>query len=248
MARNGRRGGRGLEALRDAFSSANMRALAGITDAGRVLLGRVTAERGDAVEHDSRDVLVRVVDLMTGHALRARLHVPANMLWRKPRADETLAVVVPANANGPAGPVALHGDAGGEGAVPPWYDDKSGLYAPGPVRVESRDDDVEVVADGDVLVLDGTQPFVRGDDFGDAIDAYVDAVQGFAGAAQTAVAAVNTWAGVVQPIGDPTGTATTTLTTALTTTFGAAIVALTAATTAFKGQRNIYLSTRVKGQ
>lgn len=149
MSRN--RGSRGAEALRDAFSAANLRAMMGIVDTGRVLLGRLAASRGEPlVEHDGKDLLVRVVDVLTNHPLLARLHVPANILFRKPRAGETMAVVVPANLNQPGGPVALYGDAGGDGAVPPWFDTKSGLYAPETVRVESKDGAVEVEAAGQV--------------------------------------------------------------------------------------------------
>lgn len=149
MSRN--RGSRGAEALRDAFSAANLRAMLGIVDTGRVLLGRLAASRGEPlVEHDGKDLLVRVVDVLTNHPLLARLHVPANMLWRKPKAGETMAVVVPANIDHPGGPVALYGDAGGDGAVPSWVDTKSGLFAPETVRVESADHDVEIEADGQI--------------------------------------------------------------------------------------------------
>lgn len=148
MARN-RRGEAGVDALRGAFSAATMRALLGIVDTGRVLLARVKAPSGEpVVDNDGKDLLVRVEEVLHGFPLLARLHIPANMLWRKPRAEETLTVVVPADLNGPGNPLALYGDAGAADAVPPWIDSASGLYAPEAVRVESKDGDVVVQTSG----------------------------------------------------------------------------------------------------
>lgn len=154
--RGNRRGEAGLDLLREALGAANLRALMGVVDVGRVTLAQVRALRGAAVTvHDGRDLLVRVVDVLTELPMMARLHVPANILWRRPRAGESMAVVTPANINGPGGPVALYGDGGAVGAVPPWLaDDKSGIYAPETVRVESKEGDVEVhVADGHTVKL-----------------------------------------------------------------------------------------------
>lgn len=145
----------GMENLRGVFSAGHLRALMGVRDAGRVALARVrNALGGAAVENDGRDLLVHVVDVLTNLPSLARLHVPANMLWRKPRDGETLTVLTPADINSPGGPVAVYGDAGAANAVPPWLDDKSGLYADETVRVESRSNDVEVhVADGHKVKL-----------------------------------------------------------------------------------------------
>lgn len=145
----------GMESLRGVLSAGHMRALLGVRDAGRVALARVrNVLGGAAVEHDGRDLLVHVVDVLTGLPVLARLHVPANILWRKPRTDETLTVLTPADINSPGGPVALYGDAGAANAVPAWIDTKSGVYADETVRVESRSNDVEVhVADGHLVKL-----------------------------------------------------------------------------------------------
>lgn len=139
-----------FEALRSVFSAAHLRELMNLRDTGRVALARVrNALGGQVVDNDGRDLLVHVVDVLSGLPLLARLHVPANMLWRKPRDGETMAVVTPADINSPGGPVALYGDAGGAGAVPPWVDTKSGLYTDETVRIESANHDVEVhVKDG----------------------------------------------------------------------------------------------------
>jgi hypothetical protein len=166
-----RQGGRGAESLRDAFSAANLRKVLGLTDTGRALLARVEALRNETpVEHDGRDVLVRVVDVLAGLPMVARLHVPMNLLWRKPRAGETLAVVVPADANAPGGPIALYGDAGGSGAVPPWFDDKAGLYVAETVRVESSAGDVEVEVTGGRQVKLGAAATKRVNREGDALE------------------------------------------------------------------------------
>lgn len=147
--------GHGMENLRGVLSAGHLRALLGVRDAGRVALAKVrNAFGGEAVEHDGRDLLVHVVDVLTNLPALARLHVPANILWRKPRTGETLTVVTPADINGPGAPVALYGDAGADNAVPPWIDTKAGLYADETVRVESRSNDVEVhVADGHAVKL-----------------------------------------------------------------------------------------------
>lgn len=175
-----------------------MRKLMGIADAGRVLLARVQALRGEpVVEHDGRDVLVRVVDVLASLPLVARLHIPGNMLWRKPRAGETLAVVVPADANAPGGPVALYGDAGGTGAVPPWFDDKAGLYVAETVRVESSAGDVEVEVTGGRQVKLGAAATKRAAREGDAVRVTIPIGTTFTGTVAGNPATLTTTAPVV---------------------------------------------------
>lgn len=155
MPRNRSRSSAAFDALREALSAANLRAIMGVVDTGRALLAKVGAPDGQPpVNSDGRDLLVSVLDAFTDHPLVARLHIPANILWRKPRTGETVTVVVPIGANAPGGPVAFHGDAGDAGAVPPWLGAASGIYTDGKVRVESRDDDVtvETVAGKKVLL------------------------------------------------------------------------------------------------
>lgn len=145
----------GMENLRSVLGAGHLRTLLGIRDTGRIALAKARNALGGAlVENDGRDLLLHVNDVLTGLPALARLHVPMNMLWRKPRTDETVTVLTPADINSPGGPVAVYGDAGAANAVPPWLDDKSGLYADETVRVESRSHDVEVhVADGHQVKL-----------------------------------------------------------------------------------------------
>lgn len=144
MARGRRGGGGGMDALRDAFSAANLRAIMGVVDRGRVLLARVQRTAGEVVESDGRDAFLHLVDVLHELPLMARLFIPMNILWRKPVAGEHAAVVVPADLNSPGGPVALYGDAGGAGAVPPWWGTKAGIYSPETAVVQSKDGDVEL--------------------------------------------------------------------------------------------------------
>lgn len=150
--------GGGLDALRTAFSAANLRAVMNIVDRGRVVLARIQTTSGEVVDAvGGADVLVRVVDVLHELPMLARLHVPMNILWRKPVAGETCTVVVPADANSPGGPTALYGDAGASGSVPSWFTDgtAAGLYAPETVRVESKNGDavVEALASGKKVLL-----------------------------------------------------------------------------------------------
>lgn len=150
--------GGGLDALRTAFSAANLRAVMNIVDRGRVVLARVQAVVGEVAGAGSgADILVRVADVLHELPMTARLFVPGNILFRRPLAGETCTVVVPADVNSPGGPLALYGDAGAEGSVPDWFTDGSaaGLYSPETVRVESKNGDavVEALASGKKVLL-----------------------------------------------------------------------------------------------
>lgn len=150
--------GGGLDALRTAFSAANLRAVMNIVDRGRVVLARVQAATGEVVDAvGGADILVRVVDVLHELPMTARLFVPGNILFRRPTAGETCTVVVPADVNSPGGPLALYGDGGASGSVPDWFNDGSaaGLYSPETVRVESKNGDavVEALASGKKVLL-----------------------------------------------------------------------------------------------
>lgn len=116
---------------------------------------------------------------------------------------------------------------------------------------------VQLKANGSITIIAGTgsrvdmqgatQAFVRGDSFAAAHSTFLTALNTMEAALVTALGAVNTWAGVVQPIGDPSGTATTTLTTALTRTLTAAMTAFTVAKTAMANASGEYLSVDIKG-
>ena len=142
----------GMEALRGVLSGGHLRQLLGIRDTGRAFIAQVRNTLGGAVtETNGADMFVHVVDVLSNLPTLARLHVPANILWRRPRADETCVVVQPDGVNSPGGPVALYGDTGTADAPPPWLDDASGLYARETVRVESTDGNA-VLEGGQVLL------------------------------------------------------------------------------------------------
>lgn len=142
----------GMEALRGVLSGGHLRQLLGIRDSGRVFIAQVrNLLGGDVTEAQGADLFVHVIDVLSGLPVLARLHVPANILWRRPRADETCVVLQPADINSPGGPVAVYGDTGTADAPPPWLDDASGLYARETVRVESTDGNA-VLEGGQVLL------------------------------------------------------------------------------------------------
>lgn len=144
------RSGRGYAQLREALSAATLRAILGLREAGQVFLARVgTPTNGEPVDTTGgADVFVQVLDALTELPVLGRLFIPANILWHKPRAGETVMVVEGRGASAPGAPYVLHGDAGGASAVPPWFATKSGIYSPGVVVVQSSDGDVEVECPG----------------------------------------------------------------------------------------------------
>lgn len=150
--------GRGFTQLREMLSAATLRAIMGMTAAGQVFLARVGApEGGEPVDTTGgADVFVHVLDALTELPVVGRLFIPANMLWRKPRADESVMVVEGRGAGAPGAPYVLHGDAGAASAVPSWFGTKSGLHTSGPVVVQSADDGVEVVPGGSGTVKLGS--------------------------------------------------------------------------------------------
>lgn len=136
-----------------------------------------------------------------------------------------------------------------------------GLYTRGRALAHAPSGDVALVlgsdegtarvsfrTDGTIELHAGTQAFLRGDDHTRDLGTFLDALEAAETALAAALGAVNTWALVVQPVGDPTGTATTTLTTALTTTLSAAMTLFSTAKATFRTSLTTHLSRKIKGE
>jgi hypothetical protein len=137
-----------LGAFREAFTGATIRTLAGIKDAGSAFLARVKSPDGSP-HYDTtgdQDVWVDVVDEMTGMPYKARLHIPANILFALPEQDTTCLVVQPRDANGPGCAYAIVGDGGDSQSFPSWIASKVGLFTKKLLRLESNADHVELQA------------------------------------------------------------------------------------------------------
>lgn len=174
------------ESMRDAFSGATIRALADIRDAGESFLARVVSLTG-GIHYDTTgdaDVWVHVVDELTGHPSQVRLFIPSNILFALPEEDDTCMVVHPRDVRVPGGSYALHGDGGDKARFPSWIATKVGLFTKKILRLESKDQDVEIATNGgtrirvandgsvfidapsgkDVTINGGTQKVARVDD------------------------------------------------------------------------------------
>jgi hypothetical protein len=125
-----------------------LRAIAGIRDAGELLLAAVrNIDGGDHVDDQgSADIWVHYEDSLTGAPGIARLFVPGNILFALPDADDTVMVARGRDAGGPGVPYLLHGDAGDASRVPTWLRSAVGLFTKKLLRLESKEDDVVVVA------------------------------------------------------------------------------------------------------
>jgi hypothetical protein len=163
--------------LREALSGAAIRAAAAVRDVGEIILAKVQADDGgDHLDTgDDIDVWVSAKDALTDHPLVARLFIPLNLLWATPDADESAMYLRAGDSGGPGAGYLLYGDAGS--AIPDWIREKVGLWHRKPLRVESTEEDVEVLAPADdkkVFVgaaSDGShQPAVLGTDLQDYLD------------------------------------------------------------------------------
>jgi hypothetical protein len=131
--------------------------------------------------------------------------------------------------------------------------------ADGPRLTFRRNGDVEVAAEGRVVIRSGsaarvemqdaTQSFVRGDAYADALTLFLTALATFVVAVGTAFAGVGTYAaGLAAPMGPlPTSATLATALGTVLTTFGGAATAFGSAITTFNNARTAYLSSRIKG-
>lgn len=115
------------------------------------------------------------------------------------------------------------------------------------VRLRASGDIDVVSAPGRMVRLQGaTQPFVRGADLADAADRHADAMQAVGDALAAALTAINAWVGATAVL--EAFPATPALHTALTTTLSGALTLFHGATAAWKAERAVYLSSKVRGE
>jgi hypothetical protein len=108
--------------------------------------------------------------------------------------------------------------------------------------------EISAAGSGIVKLQDGSQSFVRGDEFDARLDTFVTAVQSLTSAISTLATAVQTY-GTATAGTDPAHlAASTVLTTAITTTFASAVATFNTAANDFKASSSSWLSTKVKGQ
>jgi len=143
------------EAVHDLIASA-------VVDVGEVFVGHIGNHLGgdDIEAHEKRrDAWVHFVDALTEHRFLGFLYQPAGILFRKPRRGETAYVVRGRHMMGPGGPlvVPMGGDGEREDVLPPWFDDKAGLWAKGEtLRIHAKDAPVELQAEDADLTIEAT--------------------------------------------------------------------------------------------
>lgn len=161
--------------LKEMFSGASIRQVAGIRDVGEVFVGNVENATGQGadgpnmIHKTSRDVWTHVIDGLTGHSVLARLYAPAGALWRLPKKGDGAHVIRGRKMNGPGGPLAMvdGGDGSTDNIVPSWLGTSdAGISMAETVHVESTNGDVKVkAASGKKVYLGddaGTEPAVLG--------------------------------------------------------------------------------------
>lgn len=147
-----------LNELGQVLSGAMLRAVAGIVDAGELILATFGDPDGGAVAtvaDDKSDVWVEgqcaTDDVPTGKET-SRLFIPMNMLFRLPKNGESYIIARGKDAAGPGKSYALYGDCGAANQVPGWDDgtdldeNNAGIRAPEGLHIESTGDRVRIVA------------------------------------------------------------------------------------------------------
>ena len=153
------------QALREVLTGAVLRSIAGIRDAGELLLARFeNIDGGDHVDTTGdKDVWVHVRDVLRGVPMIGRLFIPAGILFNLPAADETCMVARAKETGGPGAPYVLHGDGGDPQSFPSWIASKAGLFTRKVLRLESAGDAVEIQSAGsaDVVLNGGDKKVAR---------------------------------------------------------------------------------------
>lgn len=140
-----------LAALREALNESTLRAMMRISDAGENLLAKVKSATGGSFYDTTGDgdVWIHYVDDLSGYAGMARLHIPGGILFSLPEEDDTCMVVRPRDVNVPGGSYLLHGDGSADTTrFPSWIATKVGLFTKKILRLESKDQDVEIATNG----------------------------------------------------------------------------------------------------
>jgi hypothetical protein len=152
--------------LREALSGAVIGALSGVKDVGEMALVKIlNLAGGDHLETSGdADVFVHYEDALSGHAGIARLFIPGNVLFALPDENDTAMIGTGVGMNGPGGPYIFHGDAGDASRVPSWLRTKIGLFTKKILRLESKENKVEITANNgtsDVVLNEGTLRVAR---------------------------------------------------------------------------------------
>lgn len=144
--------------LRSWLTGAVLRSIIGLRDVGEVIaafIGSSDNSETSDVDDDKADVWVTAKDHATERIITGRLHVPANILWSKPRKDASVTVLRPADTAAPGSAIIMHGDGGTNGMVPAWYgEDDAGISFDKKAHVESTKDDVVIEANADGKKVD----------------------------------------------------------------------------------------------
>jgi hypothetical protein len=150
------------------FEFANLARASRPTDSGSISLTRVGADEGD--DHidtqGDADACIAHADLYAGHSQSATLHIPGGILYAMPEAGEIAYTLRPRMFGGPGVPLMLYGSGGNADRWPSWAREKQGLYTWRTLRLEARDEAVEIQSgdDDDIVLNAGTRKVARVDD------------------------------------------------------------------------------------
>src|SRR6266498_1141748 len=99
------------------------------------------------VGKNRQDVLVDFIDTLRGVTGIGRLYIPANILWKAPKNNDSGMAIKPSEADGPGVPYVLIGDSDVAQSVPSWFETgHGGISAKETIHVESLENDVVVQA------------------------------------------------------------------------------------------------------
>lgn len=138
------------------------------SDSGSISITRVGgAEGGDHIDtQGDADACIEHEDLYSGHPQAATLHIPGGILYAMPEAGEIAYTIRPRMFGGPGVPLMLYGSGGNAERWPSWAREKQGLYTWRTMRLEARDEAVEIQSgdDDDIVLNAGTRKVARVDD------------------------------------------------------------------------------------
>jgi hypothetical protein len=143
-----------FQQLKEMFSGATSRAVAGIRDLGEVLVATVGDDTSDthAVHDQKHDIWTRFTDVLTGLSDFGRLYIPAGILFRLTPKGMGAHVIRGRKMRGPGASLVIPDGGDGDAAVVPGFDDSdldennTGILLPEGFHVESQNDRVRIVA------------------------------------------------------------------------------------------------------
>lgn len=142
------------QSIRQLFTSATLRTIMNLprvaADILLVFAGKTNSPSSTPpyrVGKNRHDVLVDFLDTLRGVTGIGRLYIPANILWKAPKNNDSGMVIKPSEADGPGVPYVLIGDSDVAQSVPSWFEtDHGGISAKETVHLESLENDVVVQA------------------------------------------------------------------------------------------------------